>query len=119
MDFTAGITLQDGRVLTADVVEIDARGITYAGADGREVVPWAEVKAVMLATTDHMLESGGYLLSMSETIRQREQDQPYDADGLRRFALGLLMQAAPRLCPRAEGCGLRPGAATAPDEPRR
>ena len=114
MDFTAGITLQDDRLLSVDVVAIDAGGIAYADEDGRQVVPWADVKAVMLATTDHMLESGGYLMSMSQTIREQDQGQPYDAEGLRRFALGLLVQAAPRLCPLAEGCGLKPGAGRRP-----
>ena len=109
MDFTAGITLQDGRVLSVDVVRIDAQGLTYAEEGHPEVVSWADVKAVMLATTDHMLESGGYLMSMSQAVREREQEAPYDADGMRRFAIGLLLQAAPRLCPRGEGCGLKPG----------
>jgi hypothetical protein len=78
------------------------------------VVPWPDVKAVMLATTDHMLESGGYLFSMAELVQQQEQSEPYDAAAMRRFGLGLLQQAAPRVCPRGETCGLRPQPPTDP-----
>src|SRR5688572_8453889 len=66
ISFTAGITFQDDRVVTVDVTALDAGGITYTSEEGAGTVPWRDVKAVMLATTDHMLESGGSLLAMSE-----------------------------------------------------
>lgn len=107
VDFTAGITLADNRVLTVDVTGLDGAGIAYTSEEGAGVVPWSEVKAVMLATADHMLESGGYLFSMAETV---EQAPPYEAEAMRRFGLDLLRQAAPRMCPREAECGLRPEA---------
>ncbi len=71
----------------------------------------------MLATTDHMLESGGYLFSMAEMVQEREGAQPYEADQMRRLGAGVLRQAAPRICPRGEDCGLRPGAPGPPGAP--
>lgn len=108
VDFTAGITLDDGRVLTVDVTEIDERGIRYQSDEGLRSVPWTEVKAVMLATTDHMLESAGYMFSVAELVQQAEERQPYDADQMRRLGAGLLKEAAPRLCPLGDGCPLAP-----------
>ncbi len=107
--FTAGVTLKDNRTLTVDVRAIDGTGITYDSDEGTSVLSWSEVKALMLATPDHMLESGGYLFSMAELVQEREQAQPYDALQMRQFGLGLLREAAPRICPRGEGCGLRAG----------
>jgi hypothetical protein len=107
--FTAGVTLSDDRVLTVDVTGIDAQGMTYATADGSEILPWSNVKAVMLATTDHMLESAGDLFSMAEMVQQRDESGPNQAAEMRRFGLRVLQQAAPRLCPRGEDCGLAPG----------
>jgi hypothetical protein len=107
--FTAGITLQDNRVFTVDVTGIDEEGIAYVDDEGPRTLPWADVKAVMLATPDHMLESGGYLFSMAELVREREEAQPYDATQMRQFGIGLLQQAAPRICPLGDACGLRPG----------
>ena len=108
--FTAGITLQDGEVLTVDVTGIDGEGISWTSEDsGPRTVPWSDVKAVMLATVDHMLETGGYLFSLSEMVQEHDQTRPYDGPEMRRFALSLLYQAAPRVCPRGAGCGLRPG----------
>jgi hypothetical protein len=107
--FTAGITFQDDRVLTVDVTAIDAAGLTYAGDDGPRQVPWSEVKAVMLATTDHMLESAGSLFTMAERLQAAGDEGPTAAQEMRRFGMGLLAQVAPRLCPLADGCGLRPG----------
>ncbi len=112
--FTAGVTLQDDRTLTVDVSAIDGRGIAYKSDEGVSVLSWAEIKAVMLATPDHMLESGAYLFSMAELVQEREQDQPYDAMEMRRFGLGLLREAAPRICPLAQACGLRAGPAPRP-----
>lgn len=104
--FTAGITLRTGEVATVDVTRLDDRGIGYRTEEGAAFAPWAEIKAVMLATTDHMLESAGYLLEMSSQLRQQAQGQPYDADAMRQRALGLLREAAPRLCPRGAECPL-------------
>ena len=114
--FTAGITLHDDRALTVDVTAIDGTGIRYASEDGPQLVPWDEVKAVMLATTDHMLESGGYLFSMAELVEEKEGASPSDALQMRRFGLGLLQSAAPRICPLGEGCGLRPSPSPPPVE---
>jgi hypothetical protein len=105
--FTAGVTLNDGRVMTVDVTGIDAGGLSYRSEKESGVVPWADVKAVMLATTDHMLESGGYLFSMAELVQQREETGPAEALEMRRFGLELLREAAPRICPMGEVCGLR------------
>lgn len=113
--FTAGVTLQDNRVFTVDVTGIDADGISYRTEEGPRHLPWSDVKAVMLATADHMLESGGYLFSMAELVEGREQAQPYDAEAMRRFGLDLLQQAAPRVCPRGDACGLQTGPAAPPD----
>lgn len=112
--FTAGVTLNDGRVMTVDVTGIDADGLSYRSEKKSGVVPWADVKAVMLATTDHMLESGGYLFSMAELVQQREEAGPTQAPELRRFGLELLREAAPRICPMGEVCGLRATPLTPP-----
>jgi hypothetical protein len=112
--FTAGVTLNDGRVMTVDVTSIDADGLSYRSEKESGVVPWADVKAVMLATTDHMLESGGYLFSMAELVQQREETGPTDALEMRRFGLELLREAAPRICPMGEVCGLRATPLTPP-----
>jgi hypothetical protein len=105
--FTAGVTFRDDRVLTVDVTAIDGEGLTYDSDDGPRRVPWAEVKAVMLATTDHMLESAGSLFTMAERL-ETAGDQGA-AQEMRRFGLGLVQQVAPRVCPLGAGCGLRPG----------
>ena len=107
VDFTAGVTLHDDQVLTVDVTSIDGNGLTYRSDAGVGVLPWSDVKAVMLATPDHMLESGGFLFSMAEMVQEREQDQPYRALEMRRFGLELLREAAPRICPMGAACGLR------------
>lgn len=107
--FIAGVTLQDNRVFTVDVTGIDAQGMSYKSDEGQVLLPWAEIKAVMLATPDHMLESGGYLFSMAELVEERQHEQPYDARQMRRFGLELLGQAAPRICPSGDTCGLRRG----------
>ena len=115
--FTAGVTLHDNQVLTVDVTAIDGAGMTYTADDGPRVLPWSGVKAVMLATTDHMLETGGYLFSMAELVQEREQSEPYDAGQMRQLGLGILSQAAPRLCPRRDDCGLRPRPVAGPVDP--
>jgi len=109
VSFTAGITFADDRVLTVDVTTIDGDGLSYASEDGSAFVPWPEVKAVMLATTDHMLESAGSLFSMAEVVQESDQTRTHEAAEMRRFALRLLQQAAPRLCPLGGSCGLQPG----------
>lgn len=106
VSFTAGITLTSGEVLTVDVETIDGDGIHYQGGDGPAFAGWDEIKAVMLATTDHMLESAGYMLDMSDMLREQQRTQPYDADRMRAQALGLLAQVAPRLCPDGPSCPL-------------
>lgn len=107
LDFTAGITLHTGEVLTVDVTALDEAGIRHKPAQGDDdFVPWSDVKAVMLATTDHMIESGGYLFSMAERMQEADEGQPYEADAMRRLGAGLLRQAAPRICPNGEGCPL-------------
>ena len=111
--FTAGITFQDDRVQTVDVTAIDGAGITYTSEAGAGQVPWADVKAVMLATADHMLESAGSLFSMAERL-EAAGDDAGAAPEMRRFGLQLLGQAAPRICPLGAGCGLRPGPADQP-----
>ncbi len=105
--FTAGITFQDDRALTVDVTSIDASGIAYTTEQGPARVTWAEVKAVMLATTDHMLESAGSLFTMAERLEAAGDQEA--AQDMRRFGLGLVQQVAPRVCPLGPGCGLRPG----------
>ncbi len=115
--FTAGVTLNDDRVMTVDVTGIDGHGLSYRSEDGPGVVAWAEVKAVMLATTDHMLETGGYLFSMAELVQQREESGPTDAVEMRRFGLELLREAAPRICPMGEVCGLRAQTLSPPPPP--
>jgi hypothetical protein len=115
LGFTAGITLQDDRVVTVDVTAIDASGITYASEEGTQHVPWAEVKAVMLATTDHMLESAGSLFTMADRLQTAGDEGPAAAQDMRRLGLGLLGQVAPRLCPLGDGCGLRPGRGRQPE----
>ncbi len=107
--FTAGITFQDDRVVTVDVSGIDTTGITYTSVEGPGHVPWSDVKAVMLATTDHMLESAGSLFTMAERLQAAGDEGTTAAQEMRRFGLGLLGQVAPRVCPLGEGCGLRPG----------
>ena len=106
INFTAGITFHDDRVATVDVTGIDAGGIAYTSEAGAARVGWAEVKAVMLATTEHMLETGGSLLAMAEVLREAG-DRADQAAEMRRFAFGVLQQAAPRVCPRGDDCGLR------------
>ncbi len=115
VSFTAGITFSDNRALTVDVTAIDDNGITYTSETGSHTVSWPEVKAVMLATTDHMLESAGSLFSMAETLQETDATRIPEATEMREFGLRLLVQAAPRLCPLATACGLRPGAPAAPD----
>ncbi len=117
LSFTAGITFADDRAKTVDVTAIDSAGITYTSEAGPETVPWSDVKAVMLATTDHMLESGGYLFSMAELVQQREESGPTDALEMRRFGLELLREAAPRICPMGEACGLRAQTLSPPPPP--
>lgn len=115
VSFTAGITFSDDRVATVDVTAIDGTGIAYTTETGSEQVPWADVKAVMLATTDHMLESAGSLFSMAETLQETGEAGADQAQEMRQFGLRLLAQAAPRLCPLGPGCGLRPGQSESPD----
>jgi len=117
VSFTAGITFSDDRVSTVDVTTIDGTGIGYTSAEGPVVVPWSEVKAVMLATTDHMLESAGSLFSMADVLQETDDAPSQGAVDMRRFALGLLQQAAPRLCPLGTACGLGPPNPTSPAEP--
>jgi hypothetical protein len=102
MDFTAGITLRSGAVLTADVTRLDDRGITYRTEHGSDFAPWGEVKAVMLASTGHMF-------AVSDLLRQQEQREPYDAEAMRARAIGLLREAAPRMCPHGVACPLAHG----------
>lgn len=108
ISFTAGITYNDGRVVTVDVTGIDEAGITFRSEAGTGTVGWGEVKAAMLATTDHMLETGGSLLAMAEVLRDTG-DPAARSEEMRRFGLDVLGQAAPRVCPLGESCGLRPG----------
>lgn len=108
ISFTAGITYNDGRAVTVDVTAIDPAGISYTSEAGDGTVPWSDVKAVMLATTDHMLETGGSMLAMAEVMRETG-DPGRHSEEMRRFGLDVLGQAAPRVCPLGEGCGLRPG----------
>lgn len=115
--FTAGITFQDDRVVTVDVTAIDADGLTYTSEEGPREVPWSEVKAVMLATTDHMLESAGSLFTMAERLQAAGDEGSTAAQEMRRFGLGLLGQVAPRVCPLGAGCGLRPGFGRQPAPP--
>ena len=105
--FTAGITLQDDQMLSVDVTSVDGAGLGYRGEDGPRTVPWSDVKAVMLATTDHMLESGGSLFAIAELLQDADEGRAGDAAQMRRFGAHLLQQAAPRLCPLGDGCGLR------------
>lgn len=111
LDFTAGITFADNRVATVDVARIDAGGIAYRSESGDGFVPWADVKAVMLATTDHMLESGGSLFAMAEVLEDADDPRTRDAARMRQFGFGILQQLAPRVCPRGQDCGLLPGPA--------
>lgn len=118
LDFTAGITLRSGEVRTVDVEAIDDQGIRYRGqGESESFVPWHEVEAVMLASPDHMLESAGYLMDMSERIRNQEARQPYEAEAVRARALGLLREAAPRICPRGRDCPLAAGPEQGPSDP--
>lgn len=103
--FTAGITLMTGEVRTVDVEHLDEQGLRYRTEEGTAFAPWREVKAVMLATTDHMLESAGSMLDMAELL-EAQQREPYDADAMRQRALGLLAEVAPRLCPNGSECPL-------------
>lgn len=109
LDFTAGITFADNRVATVDVTGVDGNGIAYRAETGAGFVPWSEVKAVMLATTDHMLESGGSLFAMAEMLEDASDPRPQDAARMRQFGFGILQGLAPRVCPRGADCGLRPG----------
>ncbi|MEX0659781.1 MAG: hypothetical protein WD080_11660 [Egibacteraceae bacterium] len=106
VEFTAGITLRSGAVLTADVTTLDAAGIAYRTEHGSGFASWGEITAVMLATTDHMLQTAGQMLSAAEVLRQQEERGPYDAEALRQRALGLLREVAPRLCPQGQTCPL-------------
>ena len=115
--FTAGITFQNDRMVTVDVTAMDGEGMAYHSEAGDGFVPWAEVKAVMLATTDHMLESGGSLFAMAEALEQAGDERSRDAARMRQFGFGVLQQAAPRVCPRGEACGLRPAPPAAPPDP--
>jgi hypothetical protein len=107
--FTAGITFQDDRVVTVDVTAIDAGGMTYVTEDGPQHASWSEVKAVMLATTDHMLESAGSMFDMAERLQAGGDEGTAAAQEMRNLGLGVLQQVAPRICPLGEGCGMRPG----------
>lgn len=109
VEFTAGLTLHSGAVLTVDVERLDTEGLTYRTDEGPVSVPWRDVKAVMLATTDHMLETAGYMFEVSEVLREQERTQPYDADAMRERGRGLLRQAAPRMCPHGPACPLAAG----------
>jgi len=102
--------------MTVDVTAIDAAGIAYRSETGAGSVPWTDVKAAMLATTDHMLETGGSLLAMAEVLRETG-DPAGRSTEMRRFGLDVLGQAAPRVCPLGAGCGLRPGFAAGPAGP--
>ncbi len=73
--------------------------------DGRE--------GLMLATTDHMLETGGSLLTMAEVLREAG-DRADQAAEMRRFGFSVLQQAAPRVCPLGAACGLRPASGATP-----
>lgn len=114
VSFSAGITLQDDRILSVDVTAIDGVGITYRSDEGSGQVAWADVKAVMLATTDHMLESAGSLFTMAERLEAAGDEGPRAAAEMRRFGLQLLGQVAPRMCPLGAGCGLGTGPAGEP-----
>ena len=103
--FTAGITFQDDRVVTVDVTAIDGDGLTYTDEKGTQHAPWSDVKAVMLATTDHMLESGGSLFTMAERIQAGGDEA--SAQDMRNLGLGVLQQVAPRVCPMGDACGFR------------
>lgn len=107
--FTAGLTLSSGETLTVDVEQIDGQGVRYRTEEGTAFAPWHEVKAAMLASPDHMLETAGYMFEVSEMLAQQEQRQPYDAEAMRRQGLGLLQQVAPALCPNGASCPLAPG----------
>lgn len=110
ISFTAGITFTDDRVETVDVTAIDAGGMTYVAADGSsQQVGWSEVKAAMLATTDHMLESAGAMFTMAERMDAAGDPGGEESQAMRQFGLGVLRQAAPRMCPRGAECGLQPG----------
>ena len=111
LDFTAGITFADNRVATVDVSRIDGEGIAYRTETGDGFVPWLEVKAVMLATTDHMLESGGSLFAMAEVLEDTADPRTQDAARMRQFGFGILRGLAPRVCPRGSDCGLGPSPA--------
>lgn len=106
IEFTAGITLTSGTVLTVDVERLDGSGISYRTEQGAAFAAWGDVKAVMLATTDHLLETAGYMLEVSDLLREQQRQQPYDADAMRQRALGLLREAIPRLCPIGPACPL-------------
>lgn len=110
--FTAGITLRDGTTATGDVVSVDTGGITYRVEEQTRHARWDEIDAVMLATTDHMLAIGGYLFDVAETL---QGSSPSQAAGLKRRGARILADAAPRLCPLGDGCGLaRPGGGSPP-----
>jgi hypothetical protein len=110
VNFTAGITFQDDRAVTVDVTAIDGTGLSYATETGAGHVPWDEVKAVMLATTDHMLESAGSLFAMAQRMEDAGGEEASEAPQMRQFGLAILRQVAPRICPRGAECGMRPSA---------
>lgn len=107
--FTAGLTLASGDTLSVDVARIDEHGVSYHTDDGTAFAAWDDIKAVMLASTDHMLETAGYMFEVSELLREQQARQPYDAQAMRDQGLGLLQQAAPRLCPNGAACPLGRG----------
>lgn len=108
VSFVAGITFSDDRMLSVDVTGVDGAGLTYRSDAGEGFVAWEEVKAVMLATVDHMLESGGSLFAMAEVLEEAGDERSRDAAEMRRFGLGLLHQLGPRLCRHGPACGLLP-----------
>ena len=109
VSFTAGITFQDDRTLTVEVAGIDGSGLQYETEEGEDFVAWNDVKAIMLATTDHMLESAGSLFSMAERLEDAGDPGAAAAPQMRQIGFGVLRQAAPRLCPLGVSCGLQPG----------
>ena len=108
-NFTAGITFADDRALTVDVVAIDGSGLKYKTEDGEDVVAWSDIKAAMLATTDHMLESAGGLFQMAERLEDAGDPGSAAAPEMRQIGFALLRQVAPGMCPFGANCGLRPG----------
>lgn len=120
VSFTAGITFQDDRTLTVEVTGIDGSGLRYETDEGEDFAAWDDLKAVMLATTDHMLESAGSLFSMAERLEDAGDPGAAAAPEMRQIGFGVLRQAAPRMCPVGVNCALRPGGRSPRgDEPTR